>query len=179
MTPCSTLQKRLEANDAGRRRASAGDHCRRRVRPVNFLRIDRTDLLARHSHDFIATDQVAAEITDRYPDQRQRLDSALASGAISETRVTTSEEIELFGSLLATGHLGTGECSAIALAVHRRYILAIDDHLAATHARRADTTLRVLATQDLTVLGSSTVRPEAASPAVRLGQIVSVLNASS
>lgn len=84
---------------------------------INFLRIDRTDLLARHSHDFIATDQVAAEITDRYPDQRQRLESALASGAISETRVTTSEEIELFGSLLATGRLGAGECSAIALAV--------------------------------------------------------------
>lgn len=118
---------------------------------INFLRIDRTDLLARHSHDFIATDQVAAEITDRYPDQRQRLESALASGAISETRVTTSEEIELFGSLLATGRLGAGECSAIALAVHRRYILAIDDRLATTHARRADTTLRILATQDLMV----------------------------
>lgn len=34
---------------------------------------------------------------------------------------------------------------------HRRYILAIDDRLAATHARRADTTLRIFATQDLMV----------------------------
>ena len=26
---------------------------------INFLRIDRTDLLAGHSHDFLATDHVA------------------------------------------------------------------------------------------------------------------------
>ncbi len=118
---------------------------------INFLRIDRTDLLAGHSHAFLATDHVAAEITDRYPDQQQRFAAAVAAGAISETRVTTPEEIRLFGSLFAAGRLGAGECSAIALAIHRRYILAIDDRLATTHARRADTTLRILATQSLVV----------------------------
>ncbi len=51
----------------------------------------------------------------------------------------------------ATGRLGAGECSAIALAVHRRYVLAMDDRLATTRARRADATLRILATQDLVV----------------------------
>ena len=60
-------------------------------------------------------------------------------------------KIRLFGSLFAAGRLGAGECSAIALAVHRRYILAIDDRLATTQARRADATLRILATQDLVV----------------------------
>ena len=118
---------------------------------INFLRIDRTDLLAGHSHTFLATDHVAEEITDRYPAQQQRFAAALASGAISETRVTTPEEIRLFGSMFAAGRLGAGECSAIALAVHRRYILAIDDRLATTQARRADATLRILATQDLVV----------------------------
>ena len=118
---------------------------------INFLRIDRTDLLAGHSHAFLATDHVAAEITDRYPDQQQRFAAALVAGAISETRVTTLEEIQLFGSMFAAGRLGAGECSAIALAVHRRYILAIDDRLATTHARRADATLRILSTQDLVV----------------------------
>ena len=118
---------------------------------INFLRIDRTDLLAGHSHAFLATDHVAAEITDRYPDQQRRFAAALGASAISETRVTTPEEIRLFGSMLAAGHLGAGECSAIALAVHRRYILAIDDRLATTHARLADATLRILATQDLVV----------------------------
>ena len=118
---------------------------------INFLRVDRTDLLAGHSHAFLATDHVAAEITDRYPDQQQRFAAAVAAGAISETRVTTPEEIRLFGSLFAAGRLGAGECSAITLAIHRRYILAIDDRLATTHARRADATLRILATQDLVV----------------------------
>ncbi len=118
---------------------------------INFLRIDRTDLLASHSHAFLATDHVAAEITDRYPDQQQRFAAALAADAISETRVTMPEEIRLFGSMFAAGRLGAGECSAIALAIHRRYILAVDDRLATTHARRADATLRILATQDLVV----------------------------
>ena len=118
---------------------------------INFLRIDRTDLLADHSHAFLSTDHVAAEITGRYPDQQQRFAAALAAGTIAETRVTTSEELRLFGSMFATGRLGAGECSAIALTVHRRYILAIDDRLATTHARRADATLRILATQDLVI----------------------------
>ena len=116
---------------------------------INFLRIDRTDLLAGHSHAFFATDNVAEEVTDRYSDQQRRFAAALAAGTISETRVTSPEEIRLFGSMLATGRLGAGECSAIALAVHRRYVPAIDDRLATTHARRADATLRILATQEL------------------------------
>ena len=118
---------------------------------INFLRINRTDLLAGHSHDFIATDHVAAEITDRYPDQQQRFNAALGAGAITEARVATPKEVRLFGSLFAAGRLGAGECSAIALAVSHRYILAIDDRLATTLARSADATLRILATQDLVV----------------------------
>ena len=118
---------------------------------INFLRIDRTDLLAGHSHDFLATDHVAGEITDRYPDQQQRFATALETGAIAEARVTAEQELRLFASLLDSGRLGAGECSAIALAVHRGYILAIDDRLAANHARRADATLRIAATQDLMV----------------------------
>ena len=118
---------------------------------INFLRIDRTDLLAGHSHDFLATDHVASEITDRYPDQQQRFAAALDTGAIAETRVTAQEELRTFASLLDAGRLGAGECSAIALAVHRGYILAIDDRPATNHARRADATLRIVATQDLIV----------------------------
>ncbi len=118
---------------------------------INFLRIDRIDLIAGHSYDFLATDHVAAEISDRYPDQQQRFAAALDAGVISETRVTTPEELQLFGFLFATGRLGAGECSAIAFAVHRGYILAIDDRLAIRHARGVDARLRILATQDLMV----------------------------
>ena len=71
--------------------------------------------------------------------------------SLSETRATMPEELQLFESLFTTGRLGAGECSAIALAVHRGYILAIDDRLAIRHAREADASLRILATQDLMV----------------------------
>lgn len=118
---------------------------------IDFLRIDRTDLFAGHSHAFIATDHFTAEITDRYPDQQQRFAAALAAGAISETRVTAPAEIQLFASLFATGRLGAGECSTITLTVSRGYILAMDDRRAVTHARSAKATLRILATQDLVV----------------------------
>ena len=33
---------------------------------INFLRVDRMDLIARHSHRFLVTDHVAGEVTDFY-----------------------------------------------------------------------------------------------------------------
>ena len=84
---------------------------------INFLRIDRMDLIARHSHDFIVTDHVAAEISDRYPEQRKRFAEAIDATAISQTSVVSPEEMSLFESLSASGRLGAGECSAVA--VHR------------------------------------------------------------
>lgn len=118
---------------------------------INFLRIDRLDLIAGHSHVFHATDHVSAEISDRYPDQQQRFAAAIDAGVILEKRVTTPEELRLFGSLVATGRLGAGECSAIALAVHRSHMLAMDDRIAIRHARNTNATLRILTTQDLMV----------------------------
>ena len=118
---------------------------------MNFLRIDRMDLIAHHSHDFIVTDHVAAEISDRYPDQQQQFAAALNTNAVSQESITSSEEVALFGSLAAFGRLGAGECSAIAMAVHRQHILAIDDRQATIQARRTDQVLRILTTQDLMV----------------------------
>ena len=118
---------------------------------VNFLRIDRMDLIAGHSHAFMVTDHVADEVSDQYPDQQQRFASAVAAGALSQESVTGRAEIALFGTLSASGRLGAGECSAIAVAVHRRHMLAIDDRRATTQAQRVDRTLRILTTQDLMV----------------------------
>ncbi len=118
---------------------------------MNFLRIDRMNLIADHSHDFIVTDHVAAEVSDRYPEQRQRFGEAANRGAVSQTSITSLEELALFGSLSASGRLGAGERSAIAMAVHRRYALAIDDRQATVQARRTDRTLHILTTQDLMV----------------------------
>ena len=118
---------------------------------LNFLSINRMDLLGRHSHDFIVTDHVAAEVAVRYPDQRQRFTSAVDAGAVLQDIVTSPEELSLFGSLRASKRLGAGECSAIAVAVRRRLVLAIDDRQAAKQARRIDQALRILTTQDLMV----------------------------
>ena len=118
---------------------------------INFLRVERTDLIARHSLDFTVTDHVADEVTNDYPSQQEVLMSAIDAGFISQVSIRSPEELALFGLLSASGRLGAGECSAIAMAVHRRHILAIDDLQATKHARRADQTLRVLTTQDLMV----------------------------
>ena len=118
---------------------------------MNFLRIDRMDLIAGHSHDFVVTDHVAVGISDRYPEQQRRFSEAIDRGAVSQTSITSPEELSLFGSLSVSGRLGAGECSAIAMAVHRRFALAIDDRQATVQARCTDRTLRVLTTQDLMV----------------------------
>ena len=88
---------------------------------INFLRIDRIDLIAGHSHAFLATDHVANEVSDRYPDQQRRFASALDSGALTLVPVAATEELRFFASLSSTGRLGAGECSAIAVAVQRGY----------------------------------------------------------
>lgn len=118
---------------------------------VNFLRIDRMDLIAAHSHDFIATDHVASEITDHYPDQQMRLATALAQSTLSQVSVTDPVEVALFGTLANSGRLGVGECSAIALASNRGHTLAIDDRRAANQARRVDRSLQVVGTQEIVV----------------------------
>ena len=118
---------------------------------INFLRIDRIDLIAGHSHAFLATDHVANEVSDRYPDQQRRFASALDSGALTLVPVAAAEELSLFASLSSTGRLGAGECSAIAVAVQRGYALAIDDRLANRVARRFAPSLHIVTTQDLVV----------------------------
>ena len=118
---------------------------------INFLRIDRMDLFARHSHQFLVTDHVAAEVTDFYPDQRTRLDVSFQDGVLQQVGIHDQREVALFGSLFATGRMGFGECSAIALAVCRGYTLAMDDRRATKQARGVSRDLDVLSTQDLVV----------------------------
>ena len=118
---------------------------------INFLCIDRIDLIAGHSHAFLATNHVADEVSDRYPDQQRRFASALDSGALTLIPVEAAEELRLFASLSATGRLGAGECSAIADAVQRRYALAIDDRVANRLASRFAPSLHIVTTQDLII----------------------------
>lgn len=119
---------------------------------INFLVLDRVELLARLSeHRFVVTDHVRAEITAHYQDQLQRLDAAFAAGTLQEIRVTDLEEVRLFAELTATG-LGIGECSAIAVAAHRRLTLAIDDKRAIKKVKALGLGLTFLSTESLVVL---------------------------
>ena len=69
---------------------------------VNFLVIDRTDLLSRlPNHRFVVTDHVRAEVTEIYPDQLRRLEAAFDAGTMEEIRVTDLQDVQLFAQLTA------------------------------------------------------------------------------
>jgi predicted nucleic acid-binding protein len=135
---------------------------------INFLRIDRMDLIAAHPASFIATDHVAAEITGTYPDQQDRYAAALKAAQIAEQRVDDPAELELFLRLAAKGRLGTGERAAIAVALNRGCSLAIDDSRAIKRALQeaalGQSALTILRTQDviLELIRRRTITLEAA-----------------
>ena len=54
---------------------------------INFLRIDRMDLIGHHPQRFLATDHVEAELTSDYPDQRMRYQAAVVSGQLDTVQL--------------------------------------------------------------------------------------------
>ena len=122
---------------------------------INFLRIDRMDLIGAHPASFIATDHVAAEIADTYPEQQARYAAALNAAQITEQRIDDPAELEIFLRLAAKGRLGAGERAAIAVALNRGCALAIDDSRAIRRALEeagiAGNPLIILRTQDIVV----------------------------
>ncbi|HEY1930560.1 MAG TPA: hypothetical protein VGG99_00970 [Acetobacteraceae bacterium] len=120
---------------------------------INFLRIDRMELLGRHPSRFLATDHVEAEIEDDA--QRARFSAVVAAGHIETCSVTEPDELALFMHLGAGRRLGAGECSAIAVAITRRYAIAIDDNKAVNRALReaglTATQLEIMRTPDVIV----------------------------
>lgn len=120
---------------------------------VNFLRIDRMDLIGAHPAAFIATDHVVAEISDSYPEQQARYQAALKSGQLTQHRVDDPAELEIFLRLAARGRLGAGERSAIAVALNRGYAMAIDDSRAIQRALEE----AGIVGNPLTILGSQDI----------------------
>ncbi len=122
---------------------------------INFLRIDRMDLIKAYPDPFIVTDHVATEIADSYPDQQLRYQAALDHGHLSQQTVDDPAELETFLRLGAGGRLGAGERSAIAVALHRGHKLAIDDtraiRRAVEEANVAGNPLTIIRTQDVIV----------------------------
>jgi len=95
---------------------------------INFLVIDRADLLVNHpDYCFVLTDHVRDEVTSFYSEQYSRLQCLLDQNAFEQIRVDSPDELEIFGNLIANKRLGTGESAAIAAAIYRGWVLAIDD----------------------------------------------------
>lgn len=119
---------------------------------INFLVVDQAALLAQlPDHYFVVTEHVRAEITDHFPEQLQRLKTAFADRILDEIRVTDLQELKLFAQLTATG-LGIGECSAIAVAAHRKLALAIDDRHAVKKIMNSGHNLTIYSTESIVVL---------------------------
>lgn len=120
---------------------------------INFLNVDRMYLIGRHEPQCAITEHVLEEVDD--PGQRQILDAAVRDGYLEVLSVTDDAEIELFADLQLDGRLGAGECSAIAVAIHRSFPLGIDDRLAVRRAlaRAAEDNveLPVYGTKDIVV----------------------------
>jgi predicted nucleic acid-binding protein len=119
---------------------------------VNFLAVDRVDLLANHPlYRFVVTDHVRGEVTDAYPDQLARLDIALDALQLEQVSVTDIDELQAFATLASDGRLGAGECAAIATASVRALIVAIDDKAARKRAAVFDSAIQLSSTVDLMV----------------------------
>jgi predicted nucleic acid-binding protein len=122
---------------------------------INFLRIDRMDLIGRYPGRLLATDHVATELAHDYPEQQARYVAAVAAGVLDTCSVTDPAEVALFLRLGPGVRLGAGECSAISVALTRGYAIAIDDGRAIKSAVReaelVGAKLPVLRTQDIIV----------------------------
>lgn len=116
---------------------------------INFLKLDRMDLIARHSSQFLVTNHVGDEVTRHHACQRARLEEALKTGVLVEHPVVDAKDVALFAKLCED--LGAGESSAIAFALNRGHALAMDDGKAIKFAKKHSKTVEVLRTQDLFV----------------------------
>lgn len=118
---------------------------------VNFLRIDRMELLRDLPCRFVVTDHAAGELTDFYPEQVERFNAALAAGYVEACTVTDEAALDIFGRLTGTTRLGVGESATIAHAMVTGAGVAIDDRRAINEARRIAEGLVIVRTADLMV----------------------------
>lgn len=118
---------------------------------VNFLRINRMELLGGLPYRFLVTDHAASELTDFYPEQVERYEAALAIGHVEACTVTDEAALDIFGRLTGTTRLGVGESATIAHAIATGAGVAIDDRRAINEAQRIAEGLVIVRTADLMV----------------------------
>jgi predicted nucleic acid-binding protein len=118
---------------------------------INFLRVNRMDLIERCSLVFFITDHVQEEITNLFSDQKTLLELSLDQKIIQKTNVSSSKEFDIFAELTRSRQLGVGESAAIAVA-SRGWRLAIDDNQAIKKSGSYLHSNSIIRTQDLIIL---------------------------
>lgn len=117
---------------------------------INFAAIGRLDLLRSHSlHTFIISDHVRYEVKEHFEEQFDAVNKAITDGTLAEVTAVDPDELADFATLDAQRNLGTGECSAIAVAKHRSVPLAIDDRRARNRATQFHSAIQLLSTESL------------------------------
>ena len=119
---------------------------------INFLNINRLDLLSSSSLLFLVTEHVREEIILDYSEQVQRYEQVLKEGIINEIVVDSLTELTLFSHIKQNPRLGQGECSAMTIAINRGYSLAIDDRRAIKEAFVLAPKLTIVKTEDIMVI---------------------------
>ncbi len=119
---------------------------------INFAAINRIDLLASHPlYQFLITDHVREEVKEHYGEQFDAVNAAVDDGTLIEIAADQPGELTDFAKLDAQKNLGTGECSAIAVAKNRCLPPAIDDKKARNRASEFDAGIVLLSTESLVV----------------------------
>ncbi len=125
---------------------------------INFLRIDRVDLLASHpAYRFIVIDYVKREVTNRSHEQLTRLETALSAGLLVgdiDPKDVTMAELQAYADLQSI-NIGDGEHGAIAAAFARGYVIAINDYRA---LKKLPATYAALAREDTTSIMVALIR---------------------
>lgn len=127
---------------------------------VNFLRINRADLLAKHpAYRFVVLDFVRNEVGTKphYAAQSARLETALASGHLlpdDPAEATSIAELAAFAAMIPL-KIGEGERAAIAAAFARSLPLVMEDRRA---WNRSATYSAGLAREDTTSVMASLIK---------------------
>jgi predicted nucleic acid-binding protein len=117
---------------------------------INFLRVDRVDLLALHSgFRFVLTGHVRCEVVDCYPEQLACLDRAIGEGVFDLVIVDALDPV--FVRISQERRLGVGEAAAIAYAITNSLPLAIDDRRARAVATAVSASITLESTESLVV----------------------------
>ena len=114
---------------------------------LNFVKIERIELLSQLDTSVVLLDQVLDEVIR--PEQRETVEGAVKAGILDLQSVRNPVEVALFANLRADGRLGAGECAVLAVALNRNWVAGLQDRRARIEGQRRREDLALWQTEDL------------------------------